>query len=165
MPVQGNRGLYTTGYADRADSTVRRDLASVGIQVRDAPGYVRLVRNSPHYGGSGVFSTVEDLAKWDATFETHVLGGPALAAQMLQTHRFAHDKDNDAFGLVFERFMGREMIWFSGGDLDASTFMARLPAERLTIICLSNMPKGDAEGRAQAVLRLVLESRTTDQGP
>jgi CubicO group peptidase (beta-lactamase class C family) len=145
-----------TGYADRSDSMVRHQLASVGIHLRPGPGYVRLVRNSPHYGGSGVFSTIEDLATWDAVFDTSSVLGPAFVAQMLHRERFAHDKDNDALGLVFGSFLGHDMIWFSGGDLDASTFMARLPAERLTVICLSNMPTGDAEGHAKTVLQILL---------
>ncbi len=147
-----------TGYADRSDEKVREQLKSVGIDVRKGVGYVRLPRVSPHYGGSGVFSTVEDLAKWDENFYSNRLAGPAFAAQMLHREKFRHDKDNDTFGLVFGSFQGRQMIWFSGGDLDASTFMARLPEKHLTVICLSNMPTGNAEGKARDVLGVLLKS-------
>jgi hypothetical protein len=47
------------------------------------------------------------------------------------------------------------MLDYSGGDTDTSTYMARFPEERMTIICLSNMPLGDAEGKAQAVLEML----------
>jgi CubicO group peptidase (beta-lactamase class C family) len=143
-----------TGYALRADSGMRAELASVGVNVRPGPGYIRLVRNSPHYGGSGVFTTVEDWAKWDAEFASPRVLGAAFIALMMHREKFAHDKDNDAFGLVYGDVDGKQMIWFSGGDLDGSTFMARLPAEELSVICLSNMPNGDAEAHARAVLRL-----------
>ena len=143
-----------TGYALRADSGMRAELASVGVNVRPGPGYIRLVRNSPHYGGSGVFTTVEDWAKWDAEFASPRVLGAAFVALMVHREKFAHDKDNDAFGLVYGDLDGKQMIWFSGGDLDGSTFMARLPAEELSVICLSNMPNGDAEAHARAVLRL-----------
>jgi CubicO group peptidase (beta-lactamase class C family) len=151
-----------TGYALRSDSGVRAQLASVGVAVRLGPGYIRLVRNSPHYGGSGVFTTIEDFAKWDAELDSPRVLGPAFAAQMMHREKFAHDKDNDAFGLVIGDFEGRESVWFSGGDLDGSTFFARLPKERLTVVCLSNMPTGDAEGHAKAVLQILLESTRTD---
>lgn len=147
-----------TGYADRSDERVREQLMSVGINVRRGVGYVRLPRVSPHYGGSGVFSTVEDLVKWGENFHSNRLAGSAFTAQMLHREKFRHDKDNDAFGLVFGSFQGRQMIWFSGGDLDASTFMARLPEEKLTVICLSNMPTGNAEGKARDVLGVMLKS-------
>jgi hypothetical protein len=50
------------------------------------------------------------------------------------------------------------MVWFSGGDLDGSTYFARLPKERLTVVCLSNIPTGDAEARAKAVLTILMDS-------
>jgi CubicO group peptidase (beta-lactamase class C family) len=145
-----------TGYVPRADESIRKELASVGVHVHEGDGYVRLPRISPHYGGSGVFSTVEDLAKWDESFYSHRLGGPAFTEQMLHREKFEHDKDNDAFGLVFGSFQDRQMIWFSGGDVDTSTFMARLPAEQLTVICLSNIPTGNAEAKAREVLAVLL---------
>jgi CubicO group peptidase (beta-lactamase class C family) len=147
-----------TGYADRSDPSVRKELASVGIIALAGPGYLRLPRIAPHYGGSGIFSTVEDLAKWDASFDSNKLAGPQFTQLMLRREKFRHDKDNDALGLVFGEFDGRPMIWFSGGDLDSSTYMARLPEEHLTVICLSNMPRGGAEDKARAVLRIVLDS-------
>lgn len=146
-----------TGYADRSDARIARNLESVDIRIRSGTGFVRVPRISPHYGGSGVFSTIEDLAKWDADFYDHKLAGPAFTAQMLHREKFVHDKDNDAFGLVFGDFHGRSMIWFSGADVDGSTYMARLPDERLTVICLSNMPSGDAEGKARQILDILLD--------
>jgi len=135
------------------------------VAVRPGPGYIRLVRNSPHYGGSGVFTTIEDFAKWDAEFDSPRVLGPAFVSQMMHREKFAHDKDNDAFGLVIGAFEGREIVWFAGGDLDGSTYFARLPKERLTVVCFSNMPTGEAEGRAKAVLAILLDSSRTSQRP
>jgi hypothetical protein len=69
--------------------------------------------------------------------------------------RFAHPKDDDVFGLVRVEVFGREAWEYSGGDLDASTYMVRFPAERLTVICLSNMSSGNAEGRGRKVLEIL----------
>lgn len=145
-----------TGYADRANEQVRQQLKSVGVDVRPGTGWLRLPRVSPHYGGSGVFSSIEDLAKWDHNFDQPQLQGPAFTALMLRREKFEHDKSNDAFGLVHGEHHGRPMIWFSGGDLDSSTYMARLPDDHLTVICLSNNPLGDAQGKAQQVLEILL---------
>lgn len=54
--------------------------------------------------------------------------------------------------LVFAKGYGRPMLDYSGGDTDTSTYMARFPTEHLTIVCLSNMPLGDAENKAHEVL-------------
>lgn len=147
-----------TGYADRTDVKVIEQLRSVGVYVRPGAGFIRLPRVSPHYGGSGVFSTVEDLAKWDKNFDDNRLA-PGFSELMLHREKFQHDKDNDAFGLVFGEFRGHKTIWFSGADLDASTYMARLPNDHLTVICLSNMPMGNAQGKAEAVLDILLKER------
>ncbi|GAB3347504.1 serine hydrolase domain-containing protein [Lysobacter tyrosinilyticus] len=145
-----------TAYADRSNADIARALHSVGVDIHDGTGYVRLPRVSPHFGGSGVFSSVEDLAKWDADFYRHRLAGPEFTELMLRREKFQHDKDNDAFGLVHGSYKGRPMIWFSGADFDASTYMARLPEDGLTVICLSNMPTGDAEGKARQILDALL---------
>ena len=69
--------------------------------------------------------------------------------------KFQHDKDNDALGLVWRSSYGHPMLDYLGGDTDASSYMARFPEQRLTIICLSNMPLGEAEPKAHAVLELL----------
>ena len=104
-----------------------------------------------------MFSTLQDLATWDESFYTNGLAGPAFTAQMLTRTKFSHDKDSDAFGLVFGTFKGHQMIWFSGGDLDTSTYMARIPDQHLTVIVLSNLITGDAEGKAMGILELLIK--------
>lgn len=145
-----------TGYVDRKNEVIRQQLLSLGIAVQGGGGYIRLPRISPHYGGSGVFSTIQDLARWDENFYTHRLGGKKFTALMLRREKFSHAKDNDALGLVIGEHAGHKMIWFSGGDADTSTYMARFPDEHLTVICLANMLDGNAEGKAKEVIKILL---------
>ena len=145
------------GYAART-SVIVGELAKVGVAARSEGGYVRLMRNSPHFGGSGVFSTLEDLAHWDGEWTNPIVGGPSFVALMTKRTKFDHDKDNDLFGLVLGEFEGRRMIWYSGEDLDASTYMARFPDEGVTVVCLSNMLTGDCEGRTRKVLNILSAS-------
>jgi CubicO group peptidase (beta-lactamase class C family) len=142
------------GYAPRTEAIVREASAQFGIHLQPTGGYLQLMRVSPHYGGSGVFSSIEDLAKWDAHWYSQQLA-PGFTELMNTRMRFAHSKDNDAFGIVHGQFEGRPMLWFSGGDLDTSTYMARFPEQRFTIICLSNLSTGNAEGKAAEVLRIL----------
>jgi CubicO group peptidase (beta-lactamase class C family) len=141
-----------TGYAPRSDPRLIEELAQVGVQIRPGEGWVRLVRVSPHYGGSGVFTTLDDLAKWDENWYSGKLAGQAFTELMNKRMQFQHAKDNDAFGLVWRELYGKSMLDYSGGDTDASTYMTRFPTEHFTIVCLSNMPLGDAEGKAHQVL-------------
>jgi hypothetical protein len=64
----------------------------------------------------------------------------------------------DGMGLGFHSRYGQPTIDYSGADLDASTFMERFPKERFTIVCLSNDPLGDAEGKSVEVLAILHES-------
>ncbi len=144
-----------TGYAPRSDERVIKELSDAGVKIHPGGGWVRLVRVSPHFGGSGVFTTLNDLLKWDRNWYSGALAGPAFTALMNQRKKFEHPKDNDAFGLVWRDLFDRPMLDYSGGDTDASTYMARFPDDHLTVICLSNMPLGDAEGKAHSVLDLL----------
>jgi CubicO group peptidase (beta-lactamase class C family) len=144
-----------TGYALRSDPRVLQEFAQVGVVIRPGEGWARLVRVAPHYGGSGVFSTLNDLLLWDRNWYTGTLAGPQFTEVMNKRMKFEHDKDNDALGLVWRSSYGHNMLDYSGADTDTSTYMARFPDEHFTIICLSNMPLGDAEGKAQAVLDLL----------
>lgn len=144
-----------TGYALRSDPRVEKELASVGVLIQPGDGWVRLVRVSPHFGGSGVFTTLNDLLLWDRNWYSGALAGQEFTELMNRRQRFTHDKDNDAFGLVWRTRFNHAMLDYSGGDTDTSTYMARFPEQRVTVICLSNMPLGDAEGKAGALLDLL----------
>ena len=144
-----------TGYALRSDPRVMKELAGVGISIEPGDGWVRLVRVSPHFGGSGVFTSLNDLLLWDRNWYSGALAGQQFTELMNRREKFAHDKDNDALGLVWRTRFNHPMLDYSGGDTDTSTYMARFPDQRLTVICLSNMPLGDAEGKAGALLDLL----------
>jgi CubicO group peptidase (beta-lactamase class C family) len=144
-----------TGYALRSDPRLIKELAQVKVAIKPGDGWVRLVRVAPHFGGSGVFTTLDDLLLWDRNWYSGTIGGPKFTDLMNRRMKFEHDKDNDAFGLVWRTRYGHSMLDYSGGDTDVSTYMARFPDEHFTVICLSNMPLGDAEGKADAVLELL----------
>ena len=144
-----------TGYASRSDPSVLKELASVGVFLKPGDGWARLVRVAPHFGGSGVFTTLDDLLFWDRNWYTPRLAGPQFTELMNKRMKFEHQKDNDAFGLVWRSIYGHPVLDYSGADTDTSTYMARFPEQHFTIICLSNMPLGDTESKAQAVLELL----------
>jgi CubicO group peptidase (beta-lactamase class C family) len=145
------------GYRLRS-ADLTREARELGLYVRDQPGWLQLPRVAPHYGGSGVFSTLEDLAKWDANFYTGRLAGPAFTELMGRRERFGHGKDNDAFGLYWDEFEGRRLLAYDGSDVDGSSYMARFPEQRTTVIVLSNISSGSASARAYELMRLLIRS-------
>ncbi len=145
-----------TAYRLRS-AALTREARRLGLYLRDQPGWLQLARVSPHYGGSGVFSSLEDLARWDANFYSGELAGPAFTKLMEQRRRFAHDKDNDAFGLYWNEFEGRPLLAYAGSDVDVSSYMARFPEQRITVIVLSNLPSENASERALGLMRILVE--------
>lgn len=144
------------GYAPRDRRTIA-ELRRVGIFAKTGPGWIMLARNSPHFGGSGVFSNLVDLAKWDANWYSGRLAGPAFTKIMTRRPKFKFGA-MDGMGLGFHSRFGEPTINYSGSDIDTSTFIERFPKERFTIVCLSNDPLGDAEGKAAAVLAILHQS-------
>lgn len=134
-----------TGYNRREDGTFQQE-----------------IRRSPHYGGSGVFTTVADLGLWAQSIDNHALAGPEFTDLLLSTRRFDHDKDNDAFGLVWGDFEGRRTLWYEGGDLGFSSYFVHLPDDDVTVIVLSNVGTGRAFERARSVLAVLLPQLPED---
>jgi CubicO group peptidase (beta-lactamase class C family) len=146
------------GYNPRTPAAVAQ-ARKEGWYVRDGAGryaWATNPRTSPHYGGSGVITTLEDLARWDENFYSKRFGGPAFFDLMHRRERFGHPKDNDAFGLVHGRYKGLNTVWYAGGDLGFSSYMLRFPDQRTTVFVLSNMGDGNTTKYARAVADLVL---------
>ncbi len=140
------------GRPARATSYIWSDLLGAW---REAP------RLSPHYGGSGVFSTLNDLAKWDRALYRDKPFGEAFFIQILSRRNFAHDKDNDALGLVHGFYKGEPTIWYEGGDYGVSTYMVHLSRRDETVICLANFGDARCGDKARAVMDVLL----ADQPP
>jgi CubicO group peptidase (beta-lactamase class C family) len=150
-------GMRNTHFND--DVTRIVPFRAVGYNPRTDGGFHKHDRLSPHYGGSGLHTTLEDLALWDQSFYNHKLGGAELTKLLESTMKFEHPKENDAFGLVWGEYRGLKNLWYEGGDLGFSSYMARFPTERFTVIVLSNLGSGDARGYARKILDLFIEPK------
>jgi CubicO group peptidase (beta-lactamase class C family) len=85
------------------------------------------------YSAGALYSTVEDLLRWDeALYTEKLLPKKALAAI------FTPGKNDYAYGWVVRESSKRKMIAHGGGINGFSTFISRYPAERATVIVLSN---------------------------
>jgi CubicO group peptidase (beta-lactamase class C family) len=148
-------GMSDTHVNDDVNRVVRHRVT--GYNLTEQGAYRQELRRSPHYGGSGLFTSVEDLAKWDRSLSRDMLGGPELTQLLLSTRRFGHSKVNDAFGLVWGSFERRRTLWYEGGDAGFSSYMLRLPDDDVSVIVLSNLGTGQAAARAESVLRILLD--------
>jgi len=115
-----------------------------GVVLKKEGSYIQHPRNSPHYGGSGVITTIEDLLKWSDNMVSKKFGGEPFYNLMHQTIKFNHDRDNQAFGLYIGDFNGRKIVAWDGGDWGISSQLLRFPDQGVAIIVLSNLGSGEA---------------------
>lgn len=148
-----------TGYVRRTEETVN-GAKSAGFYLRKEGLYMQAHRNSPHYGGSGVFTSINDWYLWDKNFYDQKLGGKSFYDLMHKRMKFNHSKDNDAFGLVFGDYKGEEIIWYAGGDIGFNSYVMRFPKQQLTIVCFSNLDgSGTAETMAKKVADILADTK------
>jgi CubicO group peptidase (beta-lactamase class C family) len=148
-----------TGYVPRTDEIVN-GAKNAGFYLRKEGSFLQAHRNSPHYGGSGVFTSINDWFLWDKNFYTHKTGGIEFNNLMHKRMKFNHSKDNDAFGLVFGTYRGEEIIWYAGGDIGFNSYVMRFPKQQTTIVCFSNLDiGGNAEKMAKKVADVLAEKK------
>ena len=149
------------GYNYRDDENTSWLIES-GYLISKRRGYLQINRNSPHYGGSGIYTTLNDLKKWVSNFQTKKFGGQAFYDLMHKTLKFEHSKSNDAFGLVIGDFNGHEIVWYEGGDWGFSSYMMIFPKNNVSIICLSNLGAGNANKYANHIMGLLIEDKVVE---
>lgn len=98
------------------------------------------------YATGGLFSTVEDLYRWDQALYTDRILSQALRDQMFTAHAPLPNADGSGYGYgwMIGQHLGHT-IYSHDGQIDGfRTYFARFPDDRLTIIVLCNRDDIDA---------------------
>jgi CubicO group peptidase (beta-lactamase class C family) len=127
-----------------------------GIKIKYGTGWIQHNRNSPHYGGSGISTTINDLVKWEENFFTYQFGGKEFYRLMHLTGYFQHDRNNQAFGLYRGSYRGKTYWAWDGGDFGVSSQIIRFPEEKIAIIVLSNIGTGNAAEKANKIADVLI---------
>lgn len=93
-----------------------------------------------NYGATSLFTTVEDLAKWDENFYTGKIGGEAFI-KLMQSTGFLNDKtpENYAAGLIISNYKGYKTVEHSGADAGYRSNLIRFPEEHFSVVILANL--------------------------
>ena len=134
------------GYAGRAGKWVEADQSST----------------SATQGDGGIYTNLDDLAKWDPALDGHTLLTAAEMQPALTPARLADGSEPRGpsapgdgapapgkpvaygFGWFLDPYAGRARMWHSGSTRGFSTAIERFPAEKLTIVVLCNRTDLDA---------------------
>jgi len=148
----------TRAIPHRANGIVARTPETVGalretdVLVHEEGGPIQIRRNAAHYGGSGVMTSMNDWAKWQAEALDQKVLGEAFWKLMVRTQDFHHSKNNDAFGLVHGNIDGVPVLWFAGSDIDASSQTYIASQDGVASTCFSNQPGFDCREQARRLL-------------
>ena len=103
-------------------------------------------------GDGGIYSSITDLAKWDAAwYDDRLLSAPSRALAV-QASTATPEPDVAHYGFGW-RLQGR-MQWHSGESIGFRNVLLRFPAQRLTVIVLSNRDAPEPYGLARRIAAL-----------
>lgn len=135
--IFGPLGMKNTQFRD--DHTMPVDNEAIGYVPQDG-GFAVSIPQLDVVGDGGVFSTVEDLARWDANFDSGVVGGPDGMKMMQQTATLPDGRSTGyALGLSVGNFAGSRVVSHSGSFGGYRSTFLRFPEDRLSVITLCNV--------------------------
>jgi CubicO group peptidase (beta-lactamase class C family) len=146
-------GMTETQFRDDHSMVVQSE--AIGYRPQGS-GYVVSIPQLDVVGDGGVFSTVADLAKWDANFDSGVVGGKSGVA-LLQTPGELRDGRGTGYGLglVIGTSDGLRTVSHSGSFGGYSSTYLRYPDKKLSVIALCNISTA-ASQLAQEVANLYI---------
>jgi len=107
-----------------------------------------------NHGATSLFTTVQDLARWDANFDRPVVGDAALIEQMQTRGRLNDGSTIDyALALAHGELRGLSTVGHSGSDAGYRADYFRVPDADLSFVTLCNTPAnaGELNRRVAAV--------------
>jgi CubicO group peptidase (beta-lactamase class C family) len=112
-------------------------------------------------GDGGVYSSIDDLATWDAALRDDRLLGAASRALAFQPHAETDEADVDGYGYGWRIHddAGRLLLWHSGESIGFRNVILRWPQSRTTLVLLSNRNAPEPYALARRIAALV------EQGP
>jgi hypothetical protein len=108
-------------------------------------------------GAGGLFTTVNDMFKWDQSLYDDRLGAPGLL-QLMETTGQLNDGQplENAFGLNIRKYKGLKIIEHGGDLAGYRAQTTRFPEQKFSVICLCNGTNINAANLAQQIADVFL---------
>jgi CubicO group peptidase (beta-lactamase class C family) len=107
-------------------------------------------------GDGGIYSSVADLARWDAALYQHKLVSESTLRAAFTPHT-ATDRPGRSygFGWYLTEYRGVKQIYHSGESRGFRTRLARFPEKKFTVIILANRADAKWEGFPEKIFDFV----------
>lgn len=120
--------------------------------------WLRTLLNYNVVGTTGLFTTIEDLARWAGNFSKPRVGDAALIDQVTRGGKLTDGTPTHyGFGLIDSPIGGRAAVSHSGSDASFKTFFVYYPDSDLAIAVLANTRMA-VEDKAKTIADLYLPS-------
>ena len=136
-------GMEHTHYQDDYNRLVKnRSYGMTRIKLR---GYRRNIPAFDTVGATGLFTTVEDMARWNRNFDTMEVGGAGAFKRMLERGRLNNGEQLDyACGIAYGDYKGLRTIGHGGADAAYRSNFERYSEIGLAVVVLANTPMNTA---------------------
>ena len=131
-------GMTSTHFhSDHSEITPNRTSA----YVKDNKGKWKIsIPVFDNYGATSLFTTVEDLSKWDENFYSKKIGGDAFLKAMQRTGTLNNGTTQTyASGLVIQSYKGHQTVDHGGADAGYRSYFLRFPEQHLAVVLLANL--------------------------
>jgi hypothetical protein len=140
--------MHQTGY-DNSSRIIRNRAAGYARKAGETVNAAYMDMTVPYAAGA-LYSTTEDLLRWDRALYTNT-----LVSQKSLDEIFTPEKDGYGYGWIIGTRFDRQVIAHGGGIYGFATHIARFPADRLTVIVLSNVEGASASRMANDLAAIV----------
>ena len=152
--------LNTHFHSDHSEVTPNRTSAYQQDEQGNWKIYIPVFDN---YGATSLFTTVEDLSKWDENFYSKKIGGRAFISAMLENGILNNGtKQAYAGGISTESYKGFKTEQHSGADAGYRSNFIRFPDQHFSVILLANHAESQAMLLSQQVADIFLEIKTKE---
>jgi CubicO group peptidase (beta-lactamase class C family) len=156
-------GMTATHFHDDHQEIVKNRAASY---FPGRGGYRNAVLSFANVGATSLFTTVEDLARWDANFYDGRVGGAKVLEEMLRKGRLNGGVEiNYASALQHGRYKGLPTVSHNGADAGFRSVLLRFPEQKFTVIILANAPVFDPSQQSLRVADICLEDALKNGKP
>ena len=148
-------GMTHTHFHD--DHTMLVKNRTSAYQPRTGGGYRVSIPVFDTYGATSLFTTAEDLLRWEQNFADARVGGPALLARMQEPGKLLNGESiGYALGLTIGTRRGVREVGHGGADAGYRADVVRYPDQQLAVAALCNVSDANPGALTRRVADLYL---------
>ncbi|MEZ4588319.1 MAG: serine hydrolase domain-containing protein [Gemmatimonadales bacterium] len=151
-------GMNRTDF--RNDHTAILRGRALGYSPGEQGGLINDVPNWDQLGDGAVWSSVEELARWDANFYEPKVGGQAMLDRLQELGHLNDGKPHGyGRGLFLDQYRGLARVHHGGAWGGYRAMLMRFPSERTSIALTCNVATAGTQGLAEGVADVILAEK------